>query len=252
MRRFTCIVFALAGVIGLAKADMLYPAAGSEQQFVINLDGSVVDQGAGGPGRVVSMTYDRWTAPGTTLQALYASGASEVGDDLLQVPVGAGWLDAMGLSVANANGPAGSTLTGGAGTIRFYADDGPRTFIGGFNFTMPALSLGVGSSARLSFADGALAGLNIFLPQNVWVTTQFTTITGTGGLTIANAGVQIRNPALVGASNDVMWDRTANIDFNFGGNPLANMAYFLKTNSIPEPATIGLLLLGGLGLLRRR
>ncbi|MEP0845877.1 MAG: PEP-CTERM sorting domain-containing protein [Phycisphaerae bacterium] len=243
MRRSLLILAILGGLAGAAVADMVYPAV-DEVSYTTDLNGNIVEDG--GP-RVAVRVYDRWTAPGTTLQGLYASGTNEIGDDLFMT--GGGLLDTMGLSVANANGPAGSTLTGGAGTIRFYNQDGGRTFIGGFNFTLPALSLGVGSSARLNFAAGALIGLNIVLPQNVWVTTQWTNITGTGGLTIANAGIQVRNPALIGSSNDVMWNRTGNSDFFFGGNPLANNAYFID---VPEPATIGLLIVCGLAALRRR
>jgi hypothetical protein len=257
MRRFLLLISAFAAFSSAATAEIIHPVVGEAPEIMIDLNGNVLDEGAQGP-RVVARTYDDWTSPGTTLQGLYASGASEVGDNLNQIPVGAGWLDNMGVSVANANGPVGSTLTGGGGTIRFYSQDANRTFIGGFNFTMPALSLGPGFSARLQFSPGALKPLNLFLPQNVWVTTQFTTVTGTGGFAIANAGVQVRNPPIVGSSTDVMWDRTADStppfssDFNFGGAPVANMAYYLDTDNVPEPATLTLLGLGALAFIRRR
>ncbi|MBI5866054.1 MAG: PEP-CTERM sorting domain-containing protein [Planctomycetes bacterium] len=47
-----------------------------------------------------------------------------------------------------------------------------------------------------------------------------------------------------------MYNVTTGTNFNFGGNPLANTGIYLRT--VPEPASIGLLVVGALALLRRR
>ncbi|QOJ00784.1 MAG: hypothetical protein HRU70_09875 [Phycisphaeraceae bacterium] len=239
-------VLALAAGAGAASADIY---SGYEVgQYTIDLAGNVVQDGFSG--RAVNINYDRWNAPGSSLQALYATGSREVADDLNMVGVGAGWLSHMGLSVANVNNTA-SNLTGGGGAIRFYrqSDGG---FIGGFNFSMPALNLAAGGSVRLSFAAESLKALNIFLTDNIWVSTQFTTITWSGAGSIDNAGIQIRNPAIIGSSADGIYDVTNSQSINFGGNPLANNAYFIATDNVPTPGSLALLGLGGLVAARRR
>ncbi len=255
MKRFVGVCAVLGSLTAVAAADLIHPAAPESASMVIDLEGNVIDSGDTGS-RVLNENFDNWRAAAqggsSNLLGLFATGTNEVGDDLSMVNVGAGWLSAMGLSVGNVNGVTGSALTGGAGTIRFYQQNVGRTFIGGFNFTLPALNLAPGQSSRISFADGALLGLNLFLPSNIYATIQYTSLTGTGGFTIANGGVQIRGPINTGTSGDTMWNRTAGTDFNFSGSPLANEAFFIKSDDVPEPASIGLLILGGLALARRR
>lgn len=212
--------------------------------------------GAASPTRVQTEVYDDWRAAAqggvSVLQGLLATDGVEIGDDALMT--GGGMLDDLGFSYANANGPAGSTVGGTVtGVIRFYT-------LGGVQFGTPifwqingAPAATPGGSVRLSFGAGSLLPLGNNLPSQIYVTNTFTGATTTGGATLANIGMQIRNPHNTGASTDNLFQFPGPVAFNFAGNPLANMALFVKVNdTIPEPATLSLLALGGLALLRRR
>lgn len=242
-------VLLVAGMSAAASAQTLLPGA-ETGHYVINLDGSIA---GGESGAVVNENYDNWRAAAqggaSNLLGLYNTAGRELADDLNMINVGAGWLDSCGFSVANANGPAGSALTGGSGTVRFYrqSDGG---FIDGFNFNLPALNLAPGTSSRISFAAGALASLEIYLPSAIFASVQYSTLTGTGGFTIANAGQQIRGPINTGSSTDALWDDGAG--FNFGGSPAANSAWFVKTDNVPAPGSIALMGIAGLVAGRRR
>lgn len=242
----------VAGLCGAASAQSVLPGY-EGPSYVINLDGSV----AGGESTsAVNENYDNWRAAAqsgaSNLTGLFVTGNHEIADDLNMINVGAGLLDSCGFAVANANGATGSVFTGGAGTIRFYrqSDGG---YINGFNFNLPALTLAPGASSRISFAAGSLTSLNVFLPSSIYASLQITSVTGTGGFTIANAGHQLRAPINTGTSTDVLYDVTAGGGgFNFGGNPLANSAWFIKTDNVPAPGSIALLGIGGLVATRRR
>lgn len=212
--------------------------------------------GAGSPTRIQTEVYDDWRAAAqggvSVLQGLYVTDGLEVGDRLFMT--GGGYLDDMGISFANVNGPAGSTMTGFSSLIRFY--DGPSGVQIGTTILANAAglpALGPGSSIRLSFGAGSLLPIGNNLPSDIYVTIQFTAVTATGGAGLANAGVQVRNPLNTGASPDAMYNFPGAVPFNFGGNPVANECFFIKVNDqVPEPATLSLLALGGLALLRRR
>lgn len=258
MKRFYIVAAALALAAPVLAVPIYTPAA--DARNLPTIDAILLDEnGGGGPSsRVISEQYDNWRAAAqggaSNLTSLFGAGTDEIADDLTFAgpPLGVGLLSTCGFNVANFNGPAGSTLTGGQMAIRFYRLD-TGLFIGGFNANLPALALGVGGSSRLSFADGALESLLIFLPApGVHMSLQVNTLTGTGGFTVANAGYQTRAPINTGTSTDNMINVTTNTTFNFNGNPLANGGLFIKTNDIPEPASLGLLLVGALAFLRRR
>lgn len=238
----TCGMLVVLACAGVASANVelrSQPVSGITLQL---------HEDTGYSGRVVSRNYDNWTTPGTVLQGLFASGTNEIADDLAMTPVGAGWLNNMGLNVANVTGA--SALTGGSVAIRFY--DGGGFFISGFNANLPALTLNTNSSVRLQFGANSLSSLNIFLPQNVYVSLQWNTFTFAGAGTAADLGFQIRNAPLIGSSTDGMINVTTSAPINFGGAPVANTSLFIETDNIPAPASLGLLGLGGLLATRRR
>jgi hypothetical protein len=253
MKRLS-FVFAALVVAAPALADPIrVPAA--DAQNLPTIDAIIADDASygGGTNRAVSFCYDNWTNPASLLTGLFASGTDEIADDLTTVgPAGVGLLSNTGINAANANGAAGSALTGGQIAVRYYRLDN-GTFISGFNANLPAVNLAPGGSVRLQFADGQLEAFNILIPTvGVFMSTQWNSVTGTGGFTIANAGFQTRGPINVGSSTDNMINVTTATNFNFGGQPVANGGLHIRTNDIPEPASFALLGLGALALLRRR
>jgi len=256
MKRAIELALAMAFLVVPALGG-LYPAGPEGAPCVINLDGSPAGPG-GGTRDPINENYDNWrsstsTPPGASaLLGLYKSGTAEIADDLNMVNVGAGWLNTMGFSVANVDAPGG--LVTGTGEIRFYRQS-DSSFIKGFAFNLPtfATPLAASSSLRLSFGAGALTSLNTFLPANIYTSIKWTgaTFNGAGG-TVDNLGIQIRGPINTGTSGDLLINVTTNSTFNFGGNPAANTAFFVKSDFTPEPGALSLLALGGLVLLRRR
>jgi len=255
-------MLATLAFVGLgAVAALAVPIVPSTAPLSNTVNAFAVDEGwtGGGAGpRAVSEQYDNWRAAAqggvSNLTGLFVAGTNEIADDLTfgGPPLGAGLISDCGLNIANASGPTGSTLTGGQLAVRFYRLDN-GLFINGFNANLPALALAPGASTRLSFGPGALEPLNMFLPTSgVFMSLQVNSVTGTGGFTAANAGYQTRGPINTGSSTDNMINVTTNSNLNFGGNPLANGGLFIKTNDVPEPASLGLLVVGALAMFRRR
>jgi len=244
---------AVAVAAGLAQA---------QSGAVIHTDAvTFAEMPSGGNTDVVSRVYDQWTSPPSNLTSVFVTGGNQIADDLNMLPVGAGWLQTLGFAVGNANGAAGSAFTGGQVRIAFYrqSDGSAIQSINGFSaFTanLPALNLAPGGSSRINFGATGLASLGwYFDTPNIYASLQITAVTGTGGFTLDNAGMQTRAGGVIGSSTDNLWNLGpggTTGPFNFGGTPVANSAWFIDVDTVPAPGTVTLLALGGLIASRRR
>lgn len=211
---------------------------------------------------VLNTVYRNWaggTVGGTgvyTHNAGPVNGASLNGDDTNIAANGVNLLSAMGINHVNLN-VAGQRLVSGTGTINFFH---PVTFANlgafGYNFNYSTLAGGgldgAGASIRLSFADGSLESLGIYLPPASLTTWTIDTAVFTGGGALANMGIQIRNPTDIGSSTDKLVLGSSVITSPYAGAPVGNTSIFIRTNSVPTPGALCLLGLGGLVAGRRR
>jgi hypothetical protein len=240
------LVFAGLG----AAAALAVPIIPNNAPLTNTVDAIAVgDDYTGGATRAVTR-YDNWNNPPSLLNGLFRAGADEIADDCTTAGMAAPeLLTNMGINVANIDAP--SNLTGGQVAVRLYRLD-TGAFINGFNANLPVLATPANSSNRLQFADGALDSFGIMVPDTgVYVSLQWNTATFAAAGAISNLGYQQRGPIAVGSSTDNLYNITAGgTAFNFGGNPLANTGVYVRT--VPEPASLGLLVLGALACLRRR
>lgn len=244
-------LLATLAFVGLgAAAAFAVPIIPSNAPLANSVDAIAVgDDYTGGATRAVTR-YDNWNNPPSLLNGLFRAGTDEIADDCTTAGMaGPEVLTNMGINVANIDAP--SNLTGGQVAVRFYRlDDG--SFINGFNANLPALTTAANGSNRLQFADGALDAFAISIPDTgVYVSLQWVTATFSGAGAISNLGYQQRGPIAVGSSTDNLYNVTlGGTAFNFGGTPRADTGIFIRT--VPEPASLGLLVLGALACLRRR
>jgi len=239
----------MLGFVSLAAAAFAGPVIPDNRPLVNSINAIAVGEDVVDGNRAV-LRYDNWTNPGSLLTGLFRAGTDEIADDCTLVGMsGPETLDTMGINCANIDAP--SNLTGGQLAIRFYDLVG-GTFIGGFNANLPVVALAAGGSTRLSFADGALTGLNITIPATgVYISQQWVSATFSGAGALSNLGYQTRGPINLGSSTDNLYNVTlGGGSFNFAGAPVANTG--LKLSTVPEPASLGLLVIGALALIRRR
>ncbi len=163
-------------------------------------------------------------------------------------------------SVANFNTAAVSVRA----RIRFFQTDGasggPGTFIAGFSFN--PISFGAG----VTVVTGTLgAGLNVPVNSQMWAGLTFDNNTGGTGATAAQMDLMgqglFNNPPLVGSTQDDIFRSTAAGSF-LASNPAGtlgpapfnnvNRALGWRVETTPEPATLAVLGVGALALIRRR
>ncbi len=166
----------------------------------------------------------------------YNTNGLEEGDDL-EMTAG-GQMDHFAFGYYDPSGDGAVTTSA---EVRFYDI---ATFVGDGTDT-PIVSYTV---TDLPGEGGWIVGVDLdtpspVLPANIVMSVQLDNA--------VDAGLLIYDPPTIGASQDMFWlnDGTGNW-YYFGGNPVANFA--LEVEMVPEPASLALLALGGLALLRRR
>ena len=189
-----------------------------------------------------------------------------VGDDCNFISGAAGNnITTLRFSVANFNSAAFSANS----MVRFYSDNSnsPGSFLAGFNFnalSFPALSVSV-VTFNIPVANqwAVPAGGKMWAGEAFYITTG----TGTATTSLNNMGLGIYNPVDKGTSADEDFVSATSGGTNtsafvvnnpagsvrnspFTANPVAN--YGWEFNAAPEPASLCLLALGSLALIRRR
>lgn len=192
-----------------------------------------------------TIVYDSLTT-GATAGYSEANANSPIFGDGLTLSQG-GVMSWVGLSLFNSTsgGNTGSILTGTM-AIKFY--DNTIPYAGG------VLSNPLLGTATVSWdftADGGLpagyyvtdafniTGLNIAVPQDIFVTQQFTLTSGTS----TRNGVILFSDPVVGSSPDTVYIKSATTPedlYTFSGNP-GQFGYYLEVQVVPEPSTVALL-----------
>jgi hypothetical protein len=171
---------------------------------------------------------------------------------------GGGLVSSFTFSVGNFN----TTAVSFRPLVRFFAANGtgtgPGTLLNGYNFN--AVTLNANSVSTLTFTP---AGGAFVIPSNgiFWAAITFDNNSGATGASLAqmqNIGQGLFNPPTIGSSQDAFFQSTASGAFtasnpsggffNFGGSPVGNFGWTVSI-AAPEPGTIALFLVGGVGLV---
>ena len=194
-------------------------------------------------------------SPGTVVYSNISNGptggysqayppASEIGDELLMTA--GGILDSVDFSVYNGASSAGPLQTADL-ILNFYNQVGV-SFVWAGGLTFNGVDFGVGGLPAGYFSTFSLSNISavstITLTNDVLATL---TISNLGG-GANRVGQVLMNPPTVGSSTDDFYKD--GLWYWFGGNPVAN--FYWQIDVVPEPATLSLLALGGLAMMRRR
>jgi hypothetical protein len=173
-----------------------------------------------------------------------------------------GHLSFVGLSLFNSTsgGNTGSILTGNM-TLNIYNNTVPYAggslsasdpLIASVLLTWDFTAGGGLPAGFFSTATFDLTSLNITVPQNIFVTQQFTETSGTS---TRNGVVLFSNPTTGSSPANVYINSTATAEglYTFSNNP-NQFGYHIEVQVVPEPTSLALAGLGGFALLifRRR
>jgi hypothetical protein len=186
--------------------------------------------------------YDNIEAPATAKGGFSSTDLLAVWGDRLNMTSGC-WLSSFKHTVYNSSTSAGP-LTNPMIEIDFYDQLG-STYYGGFYGTLSG-SLAVGYYWTVTWTG--LDALNLVLPQNILVTQTILSFSGAA----TKLGMVTKGPINVGTSPDNFY-----VDATDWGPPGYYRTATVGNNDvgyevIPEPATLALLGLGALALIRRR
>ena len=181
-----------------------------------------------------------------------------------------------------ATGTAGQNITGFSFTVfnadtvsfsarprvRFWLPDGtgggPGTYYNSIGFSFSPITFVAGDNGffTASFAT-PVAGFTVPAGEVFWAGMTFDNSTATATTAnLNNLGQDLYNPPLLGSSTDMIFTTTAPGSFfnvsnpagtlsNFGGSPFANIGWQFTTTAVPEPSSMVLAGIFGVGSLLR-
>ena len=208
------------------------------------------------------LAYDNLSTPATAGYSESAVNRPIFGDSLVLSQGGPLTTFGFGLFNSTGGGNTGAILTGTM-RVSFYDNTIPYTggvlsgpLLGSTVLLLDFTADGGLSPGYYSTEHFDLSGLNIVLPQNVFVTQQFTETSGTSTRVGA---VLLGNPTVGSSPNTVYFKSSATPEglYTLTGNP-GQFAYSVSVATVPEPATIAtnaLVVVAGVGAwvaVRRR
>lgn len=209
-----------------------------------------------------TVVYENLSDPNSALAGYSEPNANNpIFGDALNLTQG-GRLGLVGLTLFNSTsgGNTGAILSGST-TFKIYNNTVPYTGVGALSAADPLVA---SVTLNWSFSgSGLLAGqftigtfdltsLNITVPQNIFVTQQFSLTTGTS---TRNGVVLFPNPTIGSSPANVYINSSATPEglYTFSGNP-NQFGYHIEVQVVPEPTSLALAGLGAAALMifRRR